>query len=83
MKKLVRITTVPLSLEKLLENQLGYMKNHYEVTAVSSEEERLKNFGENQGVRTFEAGLTRKITPLQDLKALWQLYRFLKRNSLL
>lgn len=80
MKKLVRITTVPLSLEKLLENQLAYMKDHYEVTAVSSEKERLKNFGKKQGVKTFEAGLTRQITPLRDLKALWQLYWFFRRE---
>ncbi|ESU22161.1 Capsular polysaccharide biosynthesis glycosyl transferase [Flavobacterium enshiense DK69] len=81
MKKLVRITTVPISLEKLLENQLGYMKDHYEVTAVSSEKERLSNFGKDQGVKTFEAGLTRQITPLQDLKALWQLYWFFRREQ--
>lgn len=81
MKKLVRITTVPLSLEKLLENQLRYMKDHYEVTAVSSEKERLEAFGKDQEVKTFETGLTRRITPLQDLKALWQLYRFFKKEQ--
>jgi hypothetical protein len=30
--KLIRITTVPISLEKLLENQLLFMKTHFEVT---------------------------------------------------
>lgn len=81
MKKIVRITTVPLSLEKLLEHQLRFMNNHYEVIAVSSEGERLQKFGISEGVRTFEVNLTRKITPLQDLKAVWQLYRFLKKEK--
>ncbi|HSD14822.1 MAG TPA: glycosyltransferase family 4 protein [Flavobacterium sp.] len=81
MKKLIRITTIPLSLEKLLENQLRFMNDHYEVIAVSSEKERLEKFGKNQGVKTFEVGLTRKITPLQDLKALWQLFRFFKKEQ--
>ncbi|KGO89385.1 glycosyltransferase family 4 protein [Flavobacterium suncheonense] len=81
MKKIVRITTVPLSLEKLLENQLRFMNGHYEVIAVSSEGARLRKFGAKEGVRTFEVGLTRKITPLQDLKAVWQLYRFLKKEK--
>lgn len=80
MKKLIRITTIPLSLEKLLENQLRFMNAYYEVTAVSSDGERLKAFGKQQGVKTHEIGLTRQITPLQDLKALWQLFWFLKKE---
>ncbi|ESU20816.1 Capsular polysaccharide biosynthesis glycosyl transferase [Flavobacterium cauense R2A-7] len=81
MKKLIRITTIPLSLEKLLENQLRFMNDYYEVTAVSSEKERLKAFGENQGVKTHEIAMTRQITPLQDLKSLWQLFWFLKSEK--
>ncbi|WP_313803808.1 glycosyltransferase family 4 protein [Flavobacterium sp.] len=81
MKKIVRITTVPLSLEKLLEHQLQFMNNFYQVTAVSSEGERLHKFGIQEGVKTFELGLTRKITPWQDIKAVWKLYRFLKKEQ--
>lgn len=81
MKKLIRITTIPLSLEKLLENQLRFMNDYYEVTAVSSEKDRLKAFGENQGVKTHEVAMTRQITPLQDLKSLWQLFWFLKSEK--
>ena len=81
MKKLIRITTIPLSLEKLLENQLRFMNAYYEVTAVSSEGERLKAFGKQQGVKTVAVGLTRQITPLQDLKALWQLFCLLKKEQ--
>jgi glycosyltransferase involved in cell wall biosynthesis len=78
--KLVRITTIPLSLEKLLEGQLGFMKDYFEVTAVSSEEERLKIYGENEGVVVFHLPMTRKITPLKDLLAVWKLYRFLRKE---
>ena len=81
MQKLVRITTVPLSLEKLLEGQLSFMNNHYEVIAVSAEKERLKKYGAENGVRTFCVNLTRAITPLQDLKALIKLYNFLKAEK--
>ncbi|CAM3586377.1 Capsular polysaccharide biosynthesis glycosyl transferase [Flavobacterium saliperosum S13] len=81
MKKLIRITTIPLSLEKLLENQLRFMNAYYDVIAVSAEGERLKAFGKEQGVRTHEIGLTRQITPLQDLKALWQLFWLLKKEQ--
>lgn len=80
MKKLIRITTVPLSLEKLLEGQLGYMQNHYEVVAISSDEDRLKRFGEANNVGTYFVPMTRAITPGLDLKALYRLYRFLKKE---
>jgi glycosyltransferase involved in cell wall biosynthesis len=81
MPKLVRITTVPVSLEKLLEGQLAFMSKEYEVVAVSSEIERLKNYGKNEGVRVFPLDLTRKITPFKDIKAVYKLYRFLKKEK--
>lgn len=81
MNKLVRITTVPISLEKLLENQLCFMNEYYKVIAISSDKEQLEKIGQNQGVETFSVNLTRKITPFQDLMALWVLYRFLKKEK--
>lgn len=79
--KLIRITTVPISLEKLLENQLKFMKDYYDVTAISSEKGNLKKIGNDQSVDTFYLELTRKITPIQDLKALYKLYKFLKKEK--
>lgn len=76
--KLIRITTVPISLEKLLENQLHFMSSYYDVIALSAEKEKLETFGKSQGVKTWHLELTRKITPLKDLRAVWKLYRFLK-----
>ncbi|MEM7084658.1 MAG: glycosyltransferase family 4 protein [Bacteroidota bacterium] len=67
-------------MEKLLEGQLGFMKDHFEVTAVSSEHDRLKIFGEHEGVAVFYLPMTRKITPLKDMTAVWRLYRFLKKE---
>ncbi|MBD3583452.1 glycosyltransferase family 4 protein [Flavobacterium selenitireducens] len=80
-KKIIRITTVPISLEKLLSGQIAFMKEHFEIKAVSSEPERLSAFGKQQGIDTHAVGLTRKLTPVQDLKALWQLYRYLKKEK--
>ncbi|MCH3883139.1 MULTISPECIES: glycosyltransferase family 4 protein [Tenacibaculum] len=80
-KKLIRITTVPLSLEKLLENQLKFMKEYYDITAISAEKERLERFGVDQEVKTYYLELTRQITPLKDFKALYKLYKFLKREK--
>lgn len=79
--KLIRITTVPLSLEKLLEGQLQFIKDYFEVTAISSDKERLVNFGINEGVATYYIPLTRKITPFKDLLAVWKLYKYLLKEK--
>ncbi|GGG44721.1 glycosyl transferase [Christiangramia forsetii] len=81
MQKLVRITTIPLSLEKLLEGQLTFMNQHYEVIAVSADRRRLEKYGVNNKVRTFWVEMTRAITPLQDIQSLWRLYRFFKKEK--
>src|SRR5690606_1677443 len=81
MQKLIRITTIPLSLEKLLEGQLTYMNNFYDVTAVSAEKERLEKYGSDNGVKTFWVEMTRAITPVTDIKSVWKLYRFFKREK--
>ncbi len=80
-QKLIRITTVPISLDKLLGGQLGFMNSFYEVIAVSSEKEYLEAIGKKEGVDTFHLEMTRKITPLQDLIAVGKLYFFLKKQK--
>ena len=78
---LVRITTVPLSLEKLLTGQLHFMRSFYNVIAVSSDNERLKKIGEVEKVTVFPIEMTRQITPLHDLFAVVRLFLFLKRTK--
>ncbi|MRT17793.1 glycosyltransferase family 4 protein [Vitellibacter sp. q18] len=79
--KLIRMTTVPISLEKLLEGQLAYMSNYFDVIAISAEMEKLEAYGNREGVRTFHVELTRKITPIKDILAVFKLYKFLKKEN--
>ena len=79
--KLIRITTVPISLEKLLTGQLQFMSTYFEVIAVSSEPENLQKVGQKQGVATFALEMSRKITPIADAKAVYKLYKFLKNTK--
>jgi glycosyltransferase involved in cell wall biosynthesis len=81
MHKLVRITTIPLSLEKLLEGQLTFMDQYFEVTAISAEKERLGKYGRDNKVNTFHVEMTREITPLKDLKAVFDLYKYFKKEK--
>lgn len=79
--KLIRITTVPISMDKLLYGQLSYMSDYYNITAISSDETYLKKVGEREGVATHAIEMSREITPIKDLLALIALVRLLKREK--
>ena len=81
MEKLIRITTVPISIEKLLENQPKYFSKFFDITIISSDKSELEKLGKKQGVKTFCLPLTRKITPFKDIIAIFKLYFFLKREN--
>lgn len=80
-KKLIRITTVPVSLDKLLSGQLGFMNQFYDVVGISSDQDYLKIVGEKEGIRVWNLEMTRQITPIKDIAAVIKLYRFLKEEK--
>ncbi|HRG17652.1 MAG TPA: glycosyltransferase family 4 protein [Flavobacterium lutivivi] len=80
-KTLIRITTVPISLEKLLSGQLEFMSEFYNVIAVSSEKENLEKLGKKINLPVFPVNLTRQITPIKDLTALFRLFIFFKKSK--
>ena len=71
--KVIRISTVPLSLHLLLQGQLKMLAETYEVLAVSSSGEELHKVAEREGVRTCAIPMERHIAPLKDLIALIRL----------
>ena len=81
MKKLIRITTVPISLDKLLGKQLTFMSQFYDVTAISADEKELIIVTAKYGVKNHHVEMTRTISPVDDLKAVWKLYQFLKKEK--
>lgn len=81
MKKLIRVTTVPLSLDKLLEGQLSYMSNHYDVTAISSDKKYLEQCALKENVDYYHIEMSRKITPLHDLISLFKLTKYLIKTK--
>lgn len=81
-KKIIRITTVPQSLRGLLKDQLPYMSKFYDVLAVSSDGNGcLSRYSKREKVNVVRVDMTRQITPLQDLKATWKLYRIFKKEK--
>ena len=73
MQKLIRISTIPVSLETLLKGQLKMLSEHYEVVVVSSPGERMKVLEEREGVRTVSIPMERRISLVKDFMSLLRL----------
>ena len=69
-QKILRITTVPISLKILLKNQLKYMNQHFEVVGISSKGKELQEVSKEEGIRTIELNMSREITPFKDFISL-------------
>ena len=73
MQKLIRISTIPVSLETLLKGKLKMLSEHYEVVVVSSPGERMKVLEEREGVRTVSIPMERRISLVKDFMSLLRL----------
>lgn len=80
-KKLIRTSTIALSLDVLLKGQLGFLNQHYQVIAVSGKDHHLNNVQNREKVKTVAVTLQREIAPLKDVVSLVQLYLLFKKEK--
>ena len=80
-KKLIRTSTIPMSLDIFCKGQLKMFSEHYEVVAVSSPDKELKWIEEREGVRTIPLKMARNIELWTDIKALWKMIRVMKKEK--
>jgi len=81
MKKILRITTVPISLRNLLKGQPKFMSQYYEVVGVTSPGDEINDVVNDEEIRVVEVEMTRTISPIKDLMSLWRLYRVIKKEK--
>ncbi|MFC2759619.1 glycosyltransferase [Hallella multisaccharivorax] len=79
-KKLIRLTTADISLEGLLEGQLRFLSQYYDVVGVASDTGVLNKVAERESIRVVNVPMRREISPLQDLRSLRDLYRLFCRE---
>ena len=79
--KLMRITTVPISLLVLLKRQLLFMADHFEVIAISSGGEALSELALETSLKVKQVNMTRKITPFNDLHSIYKLLKIMRCES--
>jgi glycosyltransferase involved in cell wall biosynthesis len=78
--RVAHVTTVDLSLRYLLLNQLQRIQEEgYEVFAVSAAGPDVAAL-EESGIPHFAVPMTRRFTPVADLRALWSLIRLMRRE---
>ncbi len=80
-KKIIRITTVPISFKTLLKDQLKFMSRYYEIMAVSSAGKELSDLEIEEGIRTFPLNMSRQYTPFKDFVSLMRMILLIKKES--
>ena len=81
MKKILRVATVPISLNILLKGQLEYLQKHFDITAVSGAGADLDEVAAREGVKTHAIEMQRQISPVKDFISLVKLYVYFKRKK--
>lgn len=80
MIKLVRITTVPMSLELLIAGQMKYMHEHgFDVYMISSPQENIELLEKKEKSKFIAVSMTRTISPAKDLVSLFKLVKAVKK----
>lgn len=79
--RLIRITTVPISLKSLLTGQMRYMREKgLKVLMISADGKERAEVIRDENCPHRILPMTRAITPWQDLKCLWQLVKLFRNE---
>ncbi|WP_332028682.1 glycosyltransferase family 4 protein [Kaistella sp.] len=81
LNKIIRVATVPLSLNILLRNQFKFLRKYYHVVAISSPGEDLFEVGTRENVDIKGIEIKRKISIINDITALYKLYVYFTKEK--
>ncbi|MBQ4915648.1 glycosyltransferase family 4 protein [Maribacter sp. MMG018] len=82
-KKVIRTAALSGSLYILLEGQLRFLNQYYDILAIGSDDEDryLEKMEQREGIRTKEVTIERKINIVQDLVSLYRLYWVFRKEK--
>ncbi len=81
MKKIIMITTIPMSFATLVKGQAKYLSQYFEIKMVTSPSEKNEDISSYEGVKIHSVNMTRQITPIEDLKSLIKLFQYIKKEK--
>ncbi len=81
-QKLVRLTTISVSLNSLLKGQLRFLSNYYDIVGVASDFDtgQLQEVVEHEGIRCVDIPIYREISLFNDVVSLWKLILFFRKE---
>lgn len=79
-KKIIRTSTVSTSLNTFCRGTLRRLANTYDVVAVSTPDDELREMAQREGIRVIGVPMRRPIAPLHDIVSLWRLIRVFRRE---
>lgn len=77
----MRLTTVDLSLDKLVNGQLRYMNQYFDVVGVAADTGLLSGVAEREGVRVIDVPMHREIALGADMKSLVHLVKLFRKEK--
>lgn len=80
-KKIIRATTVPMSLDAFCKGMLKKLSEKYEVIALSSAGEEMNVIAQREGVRTIAVPMERHISIWRDFKSLVKVVRVFSKEK--
>lgn len=82
MTKLIRITTVPISLKVLLKGQHRFMSSKgFNVLGVAAPGKDLDEVSQFEKIKVHPLAMTRTISPFADFMSLWNFYNLCKKHK--
>ena len=81
MKKIIRASTIPLSLNIFCRDTLREMSKLYDVVALSSSGDLLDEVEQREGVRAIRVDMERRISPIKDLVSLFKIIKVFRKEK--
>ncbi len=81
MKKIIRASTIPLSLNIFCRDTLREMSKQYNVVALSSPGDLLDEVEQREGVRAIRVDMERRISPIKDLVSLFKIIKVFRKEK--
>jgi UDP-N-acetylglucosamine:LPS N-acetylglucosamine transferase len=79
--KVIRTSTIPISLNKLLKGQLKFLSKEFEVIGLSSSGTDLDEVKNRERVKTITVEMQRGMSPFKDIVSLVKLYLVFKKEK--
>lgn len=79
--KIIRVATIPISLNILLKNQFIFLNKYFDVTAISSSGKDLAELQNREKVKVKVIEMKREISIFKDFIALRELYLYFKKEK--